>query len=383
MRFQTRSAVLIGACIALAACNEPLDYDLRGNVGGFSTANAVQGVSATRPEPDSRGIISYPTYQVAVTRKGDTVSTVATRIGTDAGRLARFNGIEPDVPLREGEILALPERVAEPAPGTPGSIDITSLASSAIDSAPSTPPVTETALEDTAPAPEPVTEPIRHKVSRGETAYSVARLYRVPVRTLAEWNGLDSDFAIREGQHLLIPVANAQPPAAQAQTAAAVTQPGEGSPTPTPPSAATPLPDEDVETVENTPEPEPVDVGTPSRSASAIMAMPVEGRIIRDYNKGRNDGIDIAAAPGTPVKAAADGTVAAITSDADQIPIVVVRHTENVLTVYANVDGITVKKGDTVRRGQDIAKLRGGEDAYVHFEVREGFDSVDPNPYLN
>ena len=110
--------------------------------------------------------------------------------------------------------------------------------------------------------------------------------------------------------------------------------------------------------------------------------MPVEGRIIRDYAKGRNDGIDIAADPGAPVKAAADGTVAAITSDADQVPIIVIRHPDNILTVYANVDGISVKKDEKVERGDTIAKLRTGDDAYVHFEVREGFDSVDPTPYL-
>jgi murein DD-endopeptidase MepM/ murein hydrolase activator NlpD len=65
------------------------------------------------------------------------------------------------------------------------------------------------------------------------------------------------------------------------------------------------------------------------------------------------------------------------------VPIVVVKHPDNLLTVYANVDGITVKKGDTVKRGQNIAKIRDGDSNYVHFEVRKGFNSVDPMPYLN
>ena len=65
-----------------------------------------------------------------------------------------------------------------------------------------------------------------------------------------------------------------------------------------------------------------------------------------------------------------------------QVPIIVVRHPDNLLTVYANVGGIKVKKGDKVKRGQKLAELRGGDDAYVHFEVREGFDSIDPSPYL-
>ena len=76
-------------------------------------------------------------------------------------------------------------------------------------------------------------------------------------------------------------------------------------------------------------------------------------------------------------------TVAAITKNAEGVPIVVVRHADNLLTVYANVTDVSVKKGDKVSRGQSIAKLRSGDDAYVHFEVRKGFDSVDPEPFIN
>ena len=64
------------------------------------------------------------------------------------------------------------------------------------------------------------------------------------------------------------------------------------------------------------------------------------------------------------------------------MPIVVVRHPDNLLTVYANVSGITVKKGASIKRGQKLAQLRDGDNAYVHFEVRNGFESVDPMPYL-
>lgn len=367
----------------LAGCDQPLDFDLRGATGGFSTAPAVQGATASRPAADSRGIISYPTYQVAVARRDDTIDTVAARIGADPVQLARFNGIDRNVPLRQGEVIALPGRVSEPAPGTAGAIDITTLAGSAIDASPATPRVTTTTLQPTAAtpaAPRAAGEPIRHKVSRGETAYTISRLYQVPVRSLAEWNGLGPDFAIREGQYLLIPVANAPAPV---QTATVVSAPGVGSATPMPPSASQPLPRETVAPVATAPAPPPVSVGTPTQASGAAMAMPVQGKIIRDYRKGANEGIDIAAAPGSAVKAAADGTVLAVSQDANQTRIVFVRHPENLITVYANVDGISVSKGDTVKRGQQIAKLRSGENAYLHFEVRDGFESVDPNLYLN
>ena len=112
------------------------------------------------------------------------------------------------------------------------------------------------------------------------------------------------------------------------------------------------------------------------------MLFPVNGAIIREFSKGRNEGIDIKADPGTPVIAAAAGTVAAITQSAEGVPIIVVRHEPELLTVYANVTDVTVKKGEKVGRGDTLAKLRAGRDAFVHFEVRRGFDSVDPLPYL-
>ena len=112
------------------------------------------------------------------------------------------------------------------------------------------------------------------------------------------------------------------------------------------------------------------------------MAFPVQGPIIREYSKGKNDGIGIGASAGTSVKSAAAGTVAAITENTDNLPIIVVKHPDNVLTVYANVDNLKVKKGDTVSRGQQLASVRSGSSDFLHFEVREGFDSVDPLPYL-
>lgn len=379
----------VSGVLLLGACSQPLDLDLRGNFGNaFNTADAARGASADRPAPDTRGIISYPNYQVAVAQRGDTVQTVADRIGLSASELASYNGLTPEAALRKDEVLALPRRVAEPSAST--GVDIASLAGRAIDQA--TPATVETTtLDPVAPAKaaEPKEEPQRHKVSRGETAYTIARLYGVTVRSLSEWNGLGPDFAIREGQYLLIPVAdpNAAPaPAPVATTAANTTEPGAGSPTPTPPSASTPLPSETTVTAaEAQKAKDTVAAKAPdlSTTSNARMAMPVNGSIIREFSKGKNEGIDISAPSGTAIKAAADGTVAAITSSADKVPIVVVKHEDNILTVYANVEGITVAKGDSVKRGQTIAKIRSGASNYVHFEVRKGFTSVDPMPYLN
>ena len=134
---------------ALGACSGPIDYDMRGRMGGpVDTSEAALSAMGDRPQPDNRGVISYPNYQVAVARRNDTISDVAGRVGLPAGELARYNGVQPSDTLRDGEIVALPRRVSEPSPATGATttgpirpaadVDITTLASNAIDSAPAT-----------------------------------------------------------------------------------------------------------------------------------------------------------------------------------------------------------------------------------------------------
>jgi murein DD-endopeptidase MepM/ murein hydrolase activator NlpD len=385
---------LMGAAL-LAGCSDDMDFDLRGGFGNApSTAEAARNAVADRPDPDSRGIISYPNYQVAVARRGDTLATLAARIDADVDTLARYNGMQSGDPLRPGEIVALPGRVTEPdgGPITPDAVDISSVAGQAIDDADKRQANTAPPAAQLDPGQSGI-EPVRHRVERGETAFTIARLYGVSVRSLADWNGLGADFAVREGQYLLIPVSlqdsetNKNPAPEEVQTTALETEaPGVGTPTPTPPSAASPLPDEETvpvaKPVETTSAP---DLGTTTQETNnteARMSFPVRGDIIREYAKGRNDGIDIAAAPGTPVRAAAAGTVAAIPEDTHGVPIIVMKHEANLLTVYSNVSNLAVKKGDSIPRGGKLAEIRSDGTAAVHFEIREGFDSVDPIPYL-
>jgi murein DD-endopeptidase MepM/ murein hydrolase activator NlpD len=62
--------------------------------------------------------------------------------------------------------------------------------------------------------------------------------------------------------------------------------------------------------------------------------------------------------------------------------IVVIKHANKLLTVYGGVDGLKVKKGDKVKKGQTIATVGAGSPALLHFEVREGVESRDPMSYL-
>jgi len=366
-----RSAIFFSSALTLAACgDQPFDFDLRDLGNGFDTSGAVQKLTADRPSPDGRGVISYPSYQVALARQSDTVTSVAERIGLNAAELARHNGLAADTRLRAGEVLVLPTRVSGAASGITsaplgGASDLAAIAGNAIDrAAPAAPG------RASSPKAADGVEPIRHKVARGETAFTIARLYDVPVRALADWNSLGSDLAVREGQFLIIPVVIEEAAPAPTQEV-----------TP-PPSATTPLPQPEAAPTPTPSTPEPI-AEIASDDATASMRMPVSGSIIREYQKGKNDGIDIAAAPGSTVSAARDGSVAAITRDTDQVPIVVLRHADNLLTVYAGVSGVTVKKGDTVKRGQKIAVVRDTNPSFLHFEVRRGLDSANPMDFLN
>ncbi len=395
-----RTVLMTGVAVsALAAC-DGMDADLRDLGNGFSTAGAVQELP-NRPRPDDRGVISYPTYQVVVARQDDTIRGIAIRLGLDANELAQYNGIEPDTILRRDEIVALPNRLPDGSisPDRPAGqqpFDIAAVATSALDRADAAGgPITSTALPPAdggtpvigaAPIGAPVAataapgaEPIRHQVARGETAFSISRLYNVPVTSIAEWNGLNAQFTIREGQFLLIPQGGAAP---QRAAAPAVTAPGAGSETPVPPSAATPLPAPAAPVAA----PAAPDIGTPAppppAASASRLAAPVQGSIIRAYAPGTNEGVDFGVPAGTDVRAADAGTVAAVTADTSGGSIVVIRHADGLLTVYTQMDNLTVQKDSSVSRGQVIGKVRAGNPSFLHFEVRRGLQSLDPMEFL-
>lgn len=391
-RLAHRPALLLGtALLALSACSQPFDLDLRNFGGNALDTSDAPFIQSERPEPDSRGLITYSSYQVVVTRPDDTISAIAQRLGIDAQSLADYNGIAPNVPLRAGEIIALNQQVSVEGTATPGPsatggaprVDVTTLAEDAINRA--APAATD--AQPNAPVTTPQAsgpEPIRHRVRRGETAFGIARRYNIPVRVLAEWNGLDSDLSIRENQTLLIPEATGR--AAPPSEELTVTTPGAGTVAPEPPSAAEPLPeDEDSVAVELTPPAAPVlDIPeeTEEEAADAPFIYPVNGSIIRDYAKGRNEGIDIGAPAGTDVKAAANGVVAAVTRDTNGVAILVLRHADGLLTVYTNLDNIEVSKDDRVSQGSTLGTVRDSSPSFVHFEIRRGLESLDPKNYL-
>ena len=99
----------------------------------------------------------------------------------------------------------------------------------------------------------------------------------------------------------------------------------------------------------------------------------------------QNDGINIAVPEGTPVKASDDGVVAYSGNELKGYGnLVLVRHSNGYVTAYAHASELMVKRGDSVKRGQTIAKS--GQTGNVtspqlHFEIRKGATPVDPMQY--
>ena len=118
---------------------------------------------------------------------------------------------------------------------------------------------------------------------------------------------------------------------------------------------------------------------------------PVRGKVIASYgaktNGKANDGINLAVPEGTPVKAAEDGVVAYAGNELKGYGnLVLVRHANGYVTAYAHASELLVKRGDTIKRGQVIAKSgQSGEVAspQLHFEIRKGSSPVDPLQFLN
>ncbi|HKS89626.1 MAG TPA: M23 family metallopeptidase, partial [Stellaceae bacterium] len=117
---------------------------------------------------------------------------------------------------------------------------------------------------------------------------------------------------------------------------------------------------------------------------------PVHGRIVEGYGKApggtRNDGINIAAPQGTPVKAIDDGTVAYAGNELRGYgTLVLIKHSGGWISAYAHCEDLHVKKGDRVNRGQVIAKVGatgGVSQPQLHFELRRGKEPVDPREFL-
>jgi murein DD-endopeptidase MepM/ murein hydrolase activator NlpD len=306
----------------------------------------------------------------------DTLDTLAQRYNVKPAAILQANGYKGPRALSPGQQLIIPYQtpatIAAPAPAAPTSKPV----AVAVAAAPSV-----------------------HVVNHGDTLLSIARRNHVSAAELARANGLDPQVKLKLGMKLTVPGAKtaAVAPAVQPAAVAAVQPAAASAPPATKMAAVAGGPPQSARLAQATTKIEDAPpVEAPAKAAEATGALPtfrwpVRGKVITSYgaktNGKANDGINLAVPEGTPVKAAEDGVVAYSGNELKGYGnLVLVRHSNGYVTAYAHASELLVKRGDSIKRGQIIAKSgQSGEvgSPQLHFEIRKGSAPVDPLQFLN
>jgi murein DD-endopeptidase MepM/ murein hydrolase activator NlpD len=300
----------------------------------------------------------------------DTLETLSRRYNVSSAAIMQANGYKGPRALSPGQQLIIPHQTA-------------ALAAPALAA-----PASKAVVTTSAP-------PSVHVVNHGDTLLSIAHRNHVPVAELARANSLEPTAKLKLGMKLNVPGAKN---AAVAQPAAAVAaaQPANALAPPATKMAAASDLQQKARLAQATTTPEELAAETPVKANEATGALPtfrwpVRGKVITSYgaktNGKANDGINLAVPEGTPVKAAEDGVVAYSGNELKGYGnLVLVRHSNGYVTAYAHASELLVKRGETIKRGQIIAKSgQSGEvgSPQLHFEIRKGSSPVDPLQFLN
>jgi murein DD-endopeptidase MepM/ murein hydrolase activator NlpD len=191
-----------------------------------------------------------------------------------------------------------------------------------------------------------------YTVAQGDTLYGIARRFKQSVPALVAMNHLKDKDDIRAGQQLRV---NSR--SASAGTAAKRA-----------PSAAA------AET-----ETEAVDAGPAPRD----WVWPADGKQTAGF--GATKGVEISGSSGQEVRAANEGSVSFVGGGIRGYGnLVIIKHSGNLLSVYAHNKTVLVKEGQTVAKGQKIAEMGDSDSDTVklYFEIRRNGKPVDPSTYL-
>lgn len=397
-RFAALSLLLLASACAERDAS-PAPVTLHSNpspstVAAVTVATPVRSSAATKPGG------------TVVVGKGDTLSAIARRSGTDTMTLVRLNGLKPPYAVQAGQRLALPASGAAmataPAP-KPASTEKYDSRPLAVRAAPIPPPAAEPVSNVTVPssprssvqsvplaAPEPArAAPVKVEPARREPAKAPvfeAEAPKVEARPAVVAAAPDRNDASATVHFMKVP-ARAEVSALPAVVSS--DPPVRAAERPKPVTAAEPEP-KIVPISYGTPKPAASAVGEPPPRSGRHFLWPVKGRLISGYGPQpgglRNDGFNIAASRGTNVVAADNGVVAYAGDDLKGFGnLVLIKHAGGFVTTYAHNEKLLVKRGDKVKRGQPIATVGDSGSVtqpQVHFQVRQGTHAVDPRPLM-
>jgi murein DD-endopeptidase MepM/ murein hydrolase activator NlpD len=342
-----------------------------GGRGVSSYTPPARPIETTGSVPHSVAAV-HPAHGTSIiVGTSDTLEIIARRYNVTPAAILQANGYKGPRVLSPGQQLIIPR---------PGAVVA---AAPVMSAAVSKPVVTAVAA------------PSVHVVNHGDTLMSIARRNHITAGELARANGLDSSAKLKIGMKLNVPVKASAAVAPVAQPVVAQAAPVSAPPA-TKLAAITTDSQQKARLAQTTNVEEAPAAETPAKAAEATGALPtfrwpVRGKVITGYgaktNGKSNDGINLAVPEGTPVKAAEDGVVAYSGNELKGYGnLVLVRHSNGYVTAYAHASELLVKRGDTIKRGQIIAKSgQSGEvgSPQLHFEIRKGSNPVDPLQFLN
>jgi lipoprotein NlpD len=270
-----------------------------------------------------------------------------------------------------------------------------------------------TPVSPSSPSPAAGDDGQTHVVQAGENLFRISLSHGLKYQVVATWNNLP-DYTVKVGQVLrLTPPSSVQtgalkspaahnatviaPPAlkhypkalklAYSDNAArAISAQSEGAsrPEPAPAKTDSSAPSGNAGTAPSAARNE-ASAAAGGAEEGISWAWPVNGKLLRAYSDS-NKGVDIGGRMGQAVVAAADGKVVYSGNGLRGYgKLIIIKHNKTFLSAYAHNSALSVKEGQSVKKGQKIAEM-GNSDAdqvKLHFEIRRFGKPIDPMQYLN
>jgi murein DD-endopeptidase MepM/ murein hydrolase activator NlpD len=222
--------------------------------------------------------------------------------------------------------------------------------------------------------------PNRYNVRPGDSLYIISQTFDVSMSELARQNDLKAPFTIHSGDVLRVPSVrpNSVTPGAK---------PGQAQSGDDHNIVVRRKPNISKSTQEKV---RRIATKNVPKRASSKFLKPVQGDVISGYGpkKGglHNNGINIKAPRGAPVRAAENGVVVYADNQLEGYGnLVLVRHDDRWMTAYAHLDKTLIKKGQTIMRGETLGTVGSSgsvQSPQLHFELRRGTEAINPKIYL-